>query len=332
MNEVLLSIIVPVYNVEPYLSQCLDSLFTQDISSREYEVICVDDGSLDRCGEILDSYALSHDNMKVFHQKNAGVSAARNKGMDHAAGKYVWFVDSDDMIAGRCLRAIKTVLNATDCDQLIVLPVEFRDGEPVNCLTEFSTEDVSGRVKDFLITRILKRSVIDANGLRFDPHIYYQEDNVFYTVLYPFISTGETLGDRISYYYRVRPNSLSRGGLPSERMLLSLIAGAVEMKRQDERNGERYNGYAYNLYRFVTMITCAAAFMPGEERKKYIGILKENGLFPLKYSKSYTVRNEKKDSGFKTSVKRRIRNLSYTRTGFMLSRMIIRKAKISKNK
>lgn len=92
------SIVVPVYNVEKYLSRCLDSILLQTMPNEDYEVILVDDGSTDSSGRICDEYSLKCSNFKVIHQKNSGVAAARNAGLDAAAGEYVTFVDSDDYI------------------------------------------------------------------------------------------------------------------------------------------------------------------------------------------------------------------------------------------
>ena len=91
-----LSIGVPVYNVERYLRKCVDSLLNQDLASSEYEIILVDDGATDSCPAICDEYAAKYDNIRVVHQKNAGLSAARNAGIKAAKGEYVCFVDSDD--------------------------------------------------------------------------------------------------------------------------------------------------------------------------------------------------------------------------------------------
>ena len=88
-----LSYIVPVYNVAPYLRKCVDSLLVQDY--KNYEIILVDDGSTDGCGAICDEYA-AYENIRVIHQPNAGLSAARNAGLTVAKGKYICFVDSDD--------------------------------------------------------------------------------------------------------------------------------------------------------------------------------------------------------------------------------------------
>ena len=99
----LLSIIVPIYKVEKYLPKCIDSLLDQDIDKSEYEIILVDDGSPDRCGQICDQYALQYNNITVIHQINGGLSAARNAGIAVATGKYVQFVDSDDFLESNIL-------------------------------------------------------------------------------------------------------------------------------------------------------------------------------------------------------------------------------------
>lgn len=91
-----LSIIVPVYKVEKYLPQCIDSILAQTIT--DYELILVDDGSPDRCGEICDDYAMQHSNIKVIHKQNEGLTRARQSGIAVASGTYVAFVDSDDWI------------------------------------------------------------------------------------------------------------------------------------------------------------------------------------------------------------------------------------------
>lgn len=91
-----LSIIVPVYKVEPYLRRCIDSILAQTF--RDFELILIDDGSPDNCGAICDEYAAKDSRIIVIHQKNQGVSAARNAGLDIAKGTYLGFVDSDDWI------------------------------------------------------------------------------------------------------------------------------------------------------------------------------------------------------------------------------------------
>ena len=91
-----ISIIVPIYNVEEYLPSCLESILNQ--SYRDLEVLLIDDGSTDRCGEICDEYANMDSRVQVFHVSNSGVSAARNLGMCHAKGEWITFADADDLI------------------------------------------------------------------------------------------------------------------------------------------------------------------------------------------------------------------------------------------
>ncbi len=96
------SVVIPVYNAEAYLRECLDSVFNQDFDG--YEVICVDDGSKDNSGRILDEYRQIHANMTVIHQANAGISCARNSGISLVKGNYVYFLDNDDYMLPNALR------------------------------------------------------------------------------------------------------------------------------------------------------------------------------------------------------------------------------------
>ena len=112
-----ISIIIPVYNVEKYLQQCIDSLLSQTLS--DIEIICIDDASQDASGKILNDYAARDDRMKVIHaDENMGTLRARIKGITDAAGQYVMFVDSDDY------------LEVSACEELLKLLTE----HPVVCL------------------------------------------------------------------------------------------------------------------------------------------------------------------------------------------------------
>ena len=99
-DEFLISIIVPIYNVELYLRRCVYSLITQ--TYKKIEIILVDDGSPDRCGEICDEYAKADSRVRVIHKTNGGLSSARNAALDIATGDYIMFVDSDDWIESNC--------------------------------------------------------------------------------------------------------------------------------------------------------------------------------------------------------------------------------------
>ena len=108
MTNHLISVIVPVYNVEPYLRQCLDSIVNQTYPN--IEILIVDDGSPDHCGEICDEYAEKDSRIIVIHQENAGLSAARNAALDIARGEYIMFVDSDDWVEPTyCEKALEMI-------------------------------------------------------------------------------------------------------------------------------------------------------------------------------------------------------------------------------
>lgn len=96
MEDILISIVIPIYNVEKYLRQCIDSIVT--CSNKSWEVLLVDDGSTDKSPEICDEYGKRYDEIKVIHKKNEGVSSARNIGIQHAKGKYITFIDGDDFV------------------------------------------------------------------------------------------------------------------------------------------------------------------------------------------------------------------------------------------
>lgn len=108
------SIIVPVYNVEKYLERCLDSIVNQ--TYRDFEVILVDDGSTDSSGNICDEYEQTYGFIKVIHQKNQGVSGARNTGLKHAKGEWIVFVDSDDWISVNMLEVLAKEIKKTDAE------------------------------------------------------------------------------------------------------------------------------------------------------------------------------------------------------------------------
>ncbi len=113
-NNTLISIIVPVYKVEKYLYRCIDSIINQ--TYKNLEIILVDDGSPDKCGMICDEFALKDERIKVIHQENGGLSAARNAGLDIAQGTFITFVDSDDTIAQDSIATLYCAAAENDAD------------------------------------------------------------------------------------------------------------------------------------------------------------------------------------------------------------------------
>ena len=126
-NPPLVSVIIPVYNVEKYLRECLDSVLAQ--TYKNIEVILVDDGSTDSSGHICDEYLNVDDRIKVIHQQNAGLSEARNHGYDFATGVFVYFLDSDDWIQEETLSSLTQRIQDTNADIVFFDSKSFEDSE-----------------------------------------------------------------------------------------------------------------------------------------------------------------------------------------------------------
>ena len=125
----LISVIVPIYNVQKFLSKCLDCLLAQ--TYKNIEIILVDDGSKDGSGEICDQYAEKHEQIKILHQLNAGPSKARNSGLDIANGKYVVFVDGDDIVSPYLVEDLYSLIQRNHADLGICNPVHCYPGGEV---------------------------------------------------------------------------------------------------------------------------------------------------------------------------------------------------------
>lgn len=117
-----ISIIIPIYNVEKYVEKCLLSCVNQNISSKDYEIIVVNDGSPDNSLAIVERVAENNSNIRIISQANQGLSVARNTGVRHAYGEYIWFIDSDDYIEENCLARIVSYLK----DDLDILQLQYR--------------------------------------------------------------------------------------------------------------------------------------------------------------------------------------------------------------
>jgi len=155
-----LSIIIPVYKVEPYLRKCLDSVVNQ--TCRDLEIILVDDGSPDNCGAICDEYAARDDRIKVIHQENKGLSAARNAGLKIAAGKYLGFVDSDDWIEAEMFEVLLRALQETGADISVCGRYEeYKDHKVAYCWPEIRTLDREEALEELLRNDKLQNLVWD---------------------------------------------------------------------------------------------------------------------------------------------------------------------------
>lgn len=210
------SIIVPVYNVENYISQCIDSILQQTYS--DFELIIIDDGSTDSSLQICHNYVDLDARVRVFHQDNSGVSAARNYGLGLSCGEWITFVDSDDWIEANYLANF--VLDSDDCD-IVVQGLEYYDNRINSYFKRINISEcilkkpnIVKQVSDnrllhlgYPVAKAYRKSLIN-QGLRFCETISYHEDHIF--VMDAFDKAQNIrLVNSVEYKYRYYHNSIS---------------------------------------------------------------------------------------------------------------------------
>ena len=209
------SIIIPVYNVAPYLRECLDSVLAQTFAG--WEAICVDDGSTDASGAILDEYAATDWRIKVVHQKNAGVSAARNAALDLAEGGYICFLDADDCLPRWTLEFVGFVASSNKPDWIRVNICDWNDLMPCPALEYPSNREVRLYNDNVPATgwqliancglpfvNYYRRKAI--SGVRFPVGVRFREDAVFAFEVAAHMKTI-CVSDAMCYVRRLRAGS-----------------------------------------------------------------------------------------------------------------------------
>lgn len=212
----MISIVVPVYKVEGYISHCIESILAQTYT--DWELLLVDDGSPDGCGTICDAYAEKDDRIKVFHVENGGVSRARNIALQQAQGEWLTFIDSDDWIAPDFIASLMSPVMANPALDFVHAGCQNyheKFGYSINQQYLSYEGDDSIRLlnqfRGLVFSKLFRRNIIKSIGLQFDEYMKIAEDYVFtldylaYVRRYCFIeSTG--------YFYRFRTESATKSG------------------------------------------------------------------------------------------------------------------------
>jgi glycosyltransferase involved in cell wall biosynthesis len=208
-----ISVIVPVYKVEPYIHKCVDSILAQTFS--DYELILVDDGSPDTCGNICDEYAKKDARIRVIHKENGGLSDARNAGMKIACGEYVIFIDSDDYIDADMLSYLYENLRKADADmatcgiyEVYADRIEKQEEEPeFVCSGEEAFRCIlrGHTIRGEIWNKLIKRSCI--SDLEFPKGKLYED--IFYTVDMMQRIKKVAVGTKPKYYYLHRSDSIT---------------------------------------------------------------------------------------------------------------------------
>lgn len=213
MENKLISIIVPVYNVEHYLSKCLDSICRQ--TYKELEIILVDDGSTDSSSKIINAYMQNDSRIKSLKQKNSGVSSARNLGLKNAKGDWICFVDSDDYLSPDYVEVL--VHNAQKGISLAISGLTYFSDSVCGKMSFFdqvyTKEDIFSAIisqqlyqKGGPVGKLFKKDIIVERNIFFDVHMSYAEDYNFLLQYLKYIDRVKFLSRSDTYYYRVGRN------------------------------------------------------------------------------------------------------------------------------
>ena len=188
----ILSIIIPVYNVEKYLNDCIDSIIEQ--VNEKCEIILIDDGSTDNSGHLCDLFSSNNSLVKVFHKENGGLGSARNAGLDVATGKYVAFLDSDDMLSPKCISVILNRINHNEFDMCFMQAEKlYSDGTRESLGDDIHSKNICNKSKKSILnylsrrkkfpgsscTKIYRKEFLDSNSIRFPEKRLLSEDLSF---------------------------------------------------------------------------------------------------------------------------------------------------------
>ena len=290
-----LSIIVPVFNVEAYLTKCIDSLLDQDLSSAEYEIILVDDGSSDASVQICDEYAASHDNVRVIHQMNGGLSSARNTGIGMAKGEYVQFVDSDDYLNANVLREVVELVQRKNLDILRInyqnvdaAGIVFEPNEYSKPFVDYSEEVCDGLTflnerlgsACYAVQFVIRTTLLQKEGNGFKVGIFFEDVEWAPRILLQAarVASSKTM----VYNYLFRKGSITRD-VDSKKKEKTVkdklyLAGLLKQRGRSVSDGRWFDGMvAQTVLSVISEVS--QYFYPS--RKQYIDELERLHVFPL---------------------------------------------------
>lgn len=222
-NRTLLSILVPIYNVDKYLERCLDSVFSQ--ISKDCEIILVDDGSTDNSGKICDIYQEKYqDQCKVFHKENQGAYPTRNFALDRASGEWIWLIDPDDYIEPNAVTEYRSIINSHPQLDIITSGFKRFGDDWIGDLENVFGEDkiiggeeylLAGYFNSYLWANVYRHSFLKENNLRFNDDLNTQGDWLFNIQAYIVAKFIYMSGNYSYNYYKSNPTStLSRHDKP----------------------------------------------------------------------------------------------------------------------
>ena len=268
MNTPYFSIIIPVYNVEKYLPQCLDSILGQSFGN--YELILINDGSKDRSLNICQNYRKRDDRIILINQENEGPSGARNKGLDSAKGKYIMFIDSDDWIEPNSLQTLYEY-SSNNCPLIyfgfraqfgnndhIAYIHGFRHSQNKNEYYDIIYHTMENNMHNFIYgftcNKIFRKDIIDKTNIRFDLKLRIKEDEVFTNQFCTSIEEAMIIPYALYNYRMSFGNSISfTKRLPNEYEYMADKLRETNINLDDPRIQDfQKQEYIYNLSKGIT--------------------------------------------------------------------------------
>lgn len=223
MNE-LISVIIPVYKVEAYLTACVESVLRQ--TYQNFEIILVDDGSPDSCPQMCDAFAARDDRIRVIHKENGGLSSARNAGIDAARGDYLAFLDSDDLWSPVFLERLYRAIRETDADFAVCLFQRFREEWEIRPITAEKTLSFS-QTEAFecffnhrnvnmvvAVNKLYRRKLFET--LRYPLGVLHEDEAVIHEIIGS--AAGAAWVEEAHYCYREAPNSITTSPFTLKRL------------------------------------------------------------------------------------------------------------------
>ena len=312
-----ISIVIPVYNIEKYISQCLESII--NICIENLEILLVDDGSTDKSGEICDEFAQQYNYIKVFHTINSGASHARNLGLQKARGEYIWFIDGDDFIING--NYIKDIIKNLTYDFVQFKMIYYYTNKNKyfylnDIIDDLKYDDMLGYIKSGVYNgtlsvspcdKIIKRDVLIKN------HIFFNEDIVAEDIdwslkLYLYTKSFEIYNYDIYCYRQNREGSVTTN--VTEKNIDSLFFILEYWCKYQYPNKILKDYYfSYLAYQFVILLTIANYRKYQAEIHHYMFLLDYDKCYKVKLSKKviriFGVRNAKKILMIYEKIKRR---------------------------
>lgn len=247
--SVLLSLIIPIYNVEKFVEKCILSCEQQDIEKSDYEIVCVNDGSIDNSLQIVERLAEEYSNIKVISQANGGLSSARNTGMRHSHGRYYMFVDSDDWIATNCLGRITKKLICESPDVLAICAANMLNGHAIRRQSYLNETPITGKefiklgIQHNAWLSIWSADFIKRNNFSFFEGIFHEDSELTPRAYY--VAEKVSLCNDIIYYVYQNPDSIMRSVNPKKSFDLIKVV-CPHLSQFAETVDKEYKAIYYN--------------------------------------------------------------------------------------